>query len=105
MARITLSRDEYITLRDRHYGVRAAYSGRGMYGDTCLAYTGEDLPSFLYDLAEVLEERDSYPDEADVRDRMERIGEGSSDSMGRGVVHYWQSIQVEDALELMDDDD
>lgn len=110
----TLTRDEYRELTYSHDDVRSGYSGRGMYGDTCLAYVGSEPHLFLFDLAKLLLERDSgksanvaYPDPTadEVRDKMERLGLGSQDSMGYDTVYYWQSITVEPGDEEEDEDE
>jgi hypothetical protein len=107
MAHTTLTKFEYTDLTDLHDGVRAHYGGRGMYGKTCLAYVGDEPHLFLFDLAKVLVERDSaeLPATADeIRDKLDRLGGGSSDSMGMGTVYYWRGIEV-DIPEGEDGDD
>jgi hypothetical protein len=97
----TLTRDQFNELRyDFYHKVRADYSGRGMYGDTCLAYTGNNVALFLFDLARLLT-GETDPDAHTLRSELERIGTGWSDSLGLGTVHYWQGIDVEPG----DDDD
>lgn len=86
-----------------------------MYGDTCLAYVGDEPYLFLFDLAKILVERDSGKSEGtadptadeilfDIRDKIDRLGGGSSDSMGMGTVYYWRGIEV-DIPEGEDEDD
>lgn len=113
MAHTTLTKYEYTDLTDLHDGVRAHYGGRGMYGDTCLAYVGDEPYLFLFDLAKILVERDSgksdgsaYSDPTadEIRDKIDRLGGGSSDSMGMGTVYYWRGIEV-DIPEGEDEDD
>lgn len=102
----TLTRDEYTTLAFAHDGVRSSYGGRGMYGDTCLAYTGSEPLLFIFDLAEVLVLRDNDdPAVDDIRYELDRLGMGRTDSMGRGTVHYWPSITVEPGDDDEDDED
>lgn len=100
-----LSRDDFNTLRyDYDHKVRSDYSGRGMYGDTCLAYTGDDLALFVFDLARLLT-GESDPEADDLRQQIENLGRGSSDSLGRGSVHYWTSVTVEPDDDDDEDDD
>ena len=116
MARITLTKDEYQELTysyDDGEQIRAHYGGRGMCGKTCLAYVGSDPHLFIFDLAKLLVERDSgkaegtaYSDPTadEVRDRMDWVGLGSTDSMGYDTVYYWRGIEV-DIPEVEDEDD
>jgi hypothetical protein len=101
----TLTREEYTSLRDRFDGVRADYSGRGMYGDACLAYTGDEPYLFVFDLAELLAERDSDdPSPSDIRYELSSLS-ASGDSMGRGSVIYFTGIDVEPGDDDDDEDD
>ena len=112
MARITLTGAEFETLRDSHDDVRAHYGGRGMYGETCLGYVGSEPHLFIFDLAKLLVERESgkpdgvaYSDPTadEIRDEMERLGLGSTDSMGLSTIYYFRSIEVEPGV--CDEDD
>lgn len=97
MARITLTRAEFEVLSDIHDDVRAHYSGRGMYGDTCLGYVGSEPHLFIFDLARLLAERDLdgpiYAD--DVRREIESLSFPGTDGMGYDTIYYWRSIEVE----------
>jgi hypothetical protein len=90
-----------------HDGLRADYSGRGMYGDKCLGYTGDEPLLFMHDLARLLAERDSdrqiYAD--DIRYELERIGHFNSDSMGFGTIFYLPAVEVEGVEDDDEDDD
>jgi hypothetical protein len=75
---------------DEEVNVRDGYSGRGMYGETCVAvdYVSETVPmAFLALLAEKLDR--------DFLDLLGELGGGSRDGMGRGSVAYWRGLQVE----------
>ena len=68
--------------------VRTDYSGRGMYGETCLGITGQYLTTI--DVLEVLER--AFDDEGKARDFMHRV---NTDSMGRGTIFYFPGYSVE----------
>ena len=78
--------------------VRTHYSGRGMYGKTCLGYTGGNLVEFVAALALIIleyAETGTPPDDAwSLFEQITTIGEGETDSMGIGRIHYWPGIQV-----------
>jgi len=65
------------------------YSGRGMYGDTCVAFTIEDIGD-----AECIARQVSRLSEKAGK----RVG-ASIDSMGRSFVVYCPSLSIEDASE------
>ena len=72
----------------QEYGCYASpdYSGRGMYGKTCLSVSGStsDLHTLMYRVVR---------DGGELADLLEAAP--SHDAMGLGVVHYWRGIQVE----------
>lgn len=108
MARITLTHKEFSQLDNLHYGLRHDYSGRGMYGDTCLGYVGSEPHLFMHDLAVLIAERDNdgIVTADDVRYEMENtIGSPSSDSMGRDGIYYFPSVAVEPLEDDEDDDE
>jgi hypothetical protein len=115
MARITLDHKEFNQLDDLHDGLRRDYSGRGMYGDTCLGYVGSELHLFMHDLAVLLVERDSgkhtgtaYSDPTadEIRYELENtIGSPSTDSMGYDTIYYLPSVAVEPLGDDEDDED
>lgn len=109
---LTISTDLWNDLASEHgEHMRANYSGRGMYGQECLAYTGPTPTLFALDLAVALTgggEWTEYPgdDVDDVRQTLNDIGEPLVDSMGLGtIVHYWPRITVADGSKPDDDDD
>lgn len=74
------------------------YSGRSMYGRTCLGYTGEDVTLFAFRLAvELAREGEDEPDLFSVEEHLILLGDPRSDSMGRSVIHYWPNVQVTSA--------
>lgn len=95
-----LTRSEYEELTyiyDEEEELYPDYSGRGMYGDTCLGYCGEDPALFVFDLAKIIASRDTEsPGVEDIRDQISRLGLGSKDSMGLDTIYYYRSIQVEE---------
>lgn len=104
MARFTLTKDQFEDLReklnDNDEHLRPDYSGRGMYGATCLAYDTDDRSpaKFQLQLAKVLAPDyfgEEEPDMDAIEEMMDEIGSPSSDSMGLGVVFYYRGIQVE----------
>lgn len=77
------------------------YSGRGMYGQTCLGYTGGSLVTFVAALA--LQIATSDASAWDLIETIGEIGDGQQDSMGTGRIVYWPHIVVDDAEEAEDD--
>lgn len=86
---------DYTTLVDVAYdagldedAVRADYSGRGMYGDTCVGIVGSpgELTAYVAALAVTLE--------TDGLD-WSWIGSVSQDSMGLDMIWYWRGLTVD----------
>lgn len=98
--KLTLTTDEWNDLESEHgEHMRADYSGRGMWGEECLGYTGPEPMLFALDLACVLAERDGDGQDMDtVRQVLvDTVGHPVTDSMGLGtIVHYWPNIAVTD---------
>jgi len=81
-----LAPQEYELLEDAAYGAGMefqSYSGRGMYGTTCIGVTGDiaQLIRMVLLVAEVA------PDLA------QKLAEVSTDNMGLDYIYYWTSIQ------------
>lgn len=75
--------------------VRTDYSGRGMFGRSCLAYTGGSPTEFTAALALViLQSRGGEEGAWELFEVIGEIGDGSHDSMGRGSITYWPHITV-----------
>lgn len=106
MAKILMTKDQFSDLQDalndNDEYLRPDYSGRGMYGATCLGYTTDDGPAkFQISLAKLLGPQLLHYDEGeeldidDLEEAMDALGSPSSDSMGRRSIYYYRSIQVE----------
>lgn len=87
--------------------IRTDYSGRGMYGRTCVGYCGDSPFGFVLLLAAQIANADGDYHHWDQvpADRLEDvIGELESevcrDSMGRSTIWYWPTIQAEPAPEV-----
>lgn len=99
-------RDELPDLNESD--IRTDYSGRGMYGRTCIGVVGSDPILFAFQLAVLIARgeaglEDGEDDQLtpfDIRSALEEIGAPSTDSMGYQTIHYWPNITVD-----TDDDD
>ncbi|QGH80083.1 hypothetical protein SEA_NHAGOS_72 [Gordonia phage NHagos] len=80
---------------DPEEDVRTDYSGRGMYGRTCVGYEGENAAAFLAAIvsAALVRTHDSDVTCWDVVDAMGDI-RTSTDSMGRGMITYWPGLRL-----------
>lgn len=80
-------------------GDARTYSGRGMYGKSCAGITLDsesDLLQLGAAIAQTIED-----------DELQRllINQASFDSMGRGIIVYWRSVEVEGELDGDDEDE
>lgn len=78
------------------FEIRADYSGRSMYGSTCLGIVSHDssLTSVLtFELAAALAEENDMDDLRCIYHEM--AGCQQTDSMGQGSIVYWPGIQVD----------
>ena len=74
-----------------------SYSGRGMYGKSCVAIV--DTDASLWDIALALSEiNDENLD-------LNRVGSPMQDSMGLGQVYYWPSMEMDRSMEIYDEDE
>ena len=64
--------------------VRLHYSGRGMYGETCLGISGD-----TDDLTEVIANTQVM-----AGTMIPEIANFSTDSMGMGAIYYWRGIKT-----------
>lgn len=105
MSKIELDRDQWDNIKyrvedfDPDVSFRPRYSGRGMYGRTCLGVVHDDgntPAAFLYILAEELGE--------DFLDLLSRVG-SARDSMGFSTITYYSGITVEGADAIEDEED
>src|SRR5687768_3238989 len=104
MSKIQLTRDQFdnIMYRTEDYDpdvdFRPNYSGRGMYGRTCLGIVHDDrntVAAFLYILADELGK--------DFLDLLSEVG-GAQDGMGLSTITYFSGITVEGADEEDEED-
>jgi hypothetical protein len=63
--------------------LRVDYSGRAMYGSSCVAIVGKDSDLVRFTRAVVVSEMDD-----------DWLDEVRADGMGRDTVYYWPSVQV-----------
>jgi hypothetical protein len=90
----TLSTEQFERLEEAVGELYPDYSGRGMYGATCLGYVTDEGPAkFQMQLAKIL--AGESPDLEQVEDMVEELGAPSSDSMGLSAIYYYRGIQVE----------
>lgn len=78
-----------------------AYSGRGMHGQSCLGIPVDSAGDALSAAAMIMAEATYYwPADAAfsyrLRNLAERLESASSDSMGRGLIIYWPSIEMDE---------
>lgn len=72
-----------------------SYSGRGMYGKTCLAVVANDLISFVSDAIDSLADRGAKPE--DLRELAESFRNMREDWLGRERVFYFPDVEYVDA--------
>jgi hypothetical protein len=68
-----------------------AYSGRFMYGDTCLAVDGDNQTELVADIMAAAQ----HHEDADLDSVADILKKARTDSMGMGIVMYWPSIKFE----------
>lgn len=105
---LILSAEDVSVLRERHEGLRTHYSGRFMFGKSCVGVVADDPLLFAFDLAlltgDVDQDDPIMP--GDLRDELEFLGTMSSDSMGRGTIWYWTRVTVaEDVADIEEEDE
>ena len=104
MRRYMLTSAEFSDLADEHDEIRSDYSGRGMWGDECIAYTGPEPMLFAFDMARVIAGQQPGSDETsveDVRQVLVDLDGPVTDQLGRGTVWYWPQVTVEVDLALI----
>lgn len=69
-----------------------SYSGRGMFGEECLAAVIDDLPRFMQDLVEMAMALDQKSKDSVV----DALGKYRQDQMGHGLVVYFPGILYSD---------
>lgn len=110
---VTLTREaledaaEQAGIHPDDYEIRGDYSGRAMYGDTCLGITAPDARDVYAILAALAVEEAQYghaavtipedrPRPFDPEDVIELIRSSREDSMGHDVIVYWPSVELVD---------
>jgi hypothetical protein len=79
-------------LEEEGFDLRRDYSGRGMYGKTCLGLVGDtrDLIRFIRFIErEHADEYTNFP-----MDDVDWLDDVREDSMGRSTIFYWPKVQV-----------
>lgn len=79
----TINKNQFIDILGWYGDVRYDYSGRGMYGDTCIGVVLEDGG----DIFEIV---------ADCAEQGMRIPHPHKDSMGLGTIYYWPRLKFEE---------
>ena len=78
---------------------RATYSGRGMFGRNCVGIVLESESNLLalgVAIAELIEDEEL---------KGVLINNTKTDSMGRSIIAYWESVSCDDAPEDSDEDE
>lgn len=75
---------------------RTDYSGRGMYGSTCVGIVASDLLQLGAAIARVVEDNDELRDEL--------LSNSRTDSMGYDTIVYWTRVTCSDAPDEDDDE-
>lgn len=89
--------------------VRANYSGRGMYGKTCIGVES-DYGSVQQDKVTLAILTALHPDRDDltweeVVDLIETLPRPHQDSMGLGMIVYYPGLTIEEGVEISQDKD
>lgn len=79
-----------------------AYSGRGMYGEVCLAVTTDSASEAATVILDVVQAAAKNGTTEDVIEVIDMLRGSRTDSMGRGVVVYWPDIRWADCGEAED---
>ena len=82
-----------------------AYSGRGMYGEVCLAVTTDSVSESVTVILDVVQACAENGTTEDVTELIDLLRGSRSDSMGRGVVVYWPDIPWADCGADEEEDD
>lgn len=84
------------TFNERNAGCNArSYSGRGMYGKTCLGITGENSATIIREIISVIfslhKKSERFPVYM-LEDTLQEFLEYSQDNMGLDTIIYWPNI-------------
>jgi hypothetical protein len=69
-----------------------SYSGRFMYGSTCVGVTLERDQSVVNFVLDVIEAASSFDEEDDMENLTQALRNPRSDSMGLGTIIYWPEL-------------
>lgn len=85
-------------------GVRVrSYSGRGMYGESCVGVSVDNLGEFIQVVASATLIASENDDEDGF---VQALGRMNSDSLGRGSIYYWPGVDwTADCAGAVDGDD
>ena len=73
------------------------YSGRAMYGSTCLGLVGHDILPLIIDLILHLQmAHEDDDDSCDLTEILQELRDGHTDGMGLDVIVYFPNITVSD---------
>ena len=78
--------DEYISLRDN-------YSGKWMFGDTCLGFDVQGLSQYSA-IARIQRKIDAYEDESLREEFNEMLNDARQDDMGKGIIIYFPHYTI-----------
>ena len=84
---------QVIKSQAEYYGVsyRADYSGRGMYGRSCVSISGSRMDCMVV-IGEVIKDMSDSVPKDEFSDVVDIMLDYSNDSMGLGIVLYWPYI-------------
>jgi hypothetical protein len=88
---------------------RPDYSGRGMYGRECVGITGpyfdcmQVISAVIVEAARNMADAD-MPDFGEFEQKVETLMNFSQDSMGRGAIIYWPSLESVKVEEYEDEE-
>lgn len=91
-------------IEDAGYSTRS-YSGRGMYGKSCLGFETTRFQSAIQATAEIignLAETCQFDDDLELSDFLEFFGDVKEDSMGLGMIIYFPDISWNEEWEESD---
>jgi hypothetical protein len=93
---IEISRGAFEELEQNFDDVRDDYSGRGMYGERCLAIVTDDsawtLRGEIEEIRDTCKQFDQHDEADDLTLLLSKIPR--EDSMGLSSVYYWPSITI-----------
>jgi hypothetical protein len=107
---MTLPRDlfdfivEELEQRDVEFSVDEMYSGRGMFGDCCVGFSGDNTPAVMFYLGNILAElkADDNPNESwtdwledNYHGLCDAFTRATADSLGKGTIVYFKGLKVE----------